>query len=34
MKHIAYLNKVKVKIVTIREEAPRLDGPLCGEELA
>jgi hypothetical protein len=34
MKHLAYLNEVKVKIVTVRKEAPRLDDTLCGEEIA
>ena len=34
MKHLAYQNYVKGKIVTVRKEAPRLDGALSGEELA
>jgi hypothetical protein len=34
MKHLAYLNEVKGKVVTIRKEVPRLDGAVCGEELA
>jgi hypothetical protein len=34
MKHLAYLNEVKGKIVTVRKEEPCLDGMLCGEEIA